>query len=72
MIKSRRDFLRSLSIVAVPRERSFDCLWKKFRQPTRQKPPGRGNRDGPIGLDSNENVYGPSALVAHGHNRRDR
>ena len=64
MIKSRRDFLRSLSIGAAATGAALRLPLGRvsaayMAEPVRTKQP-----NGPIRLDSNESVYGPSAIVA--------
>ncbi len=61
MTGSRRDFLRSLGIGAAAVSWPLETVSKAYAFQS----PRTGQSDGFIRLDSNENAYGPSAVVAN-------
>src|SRR5580704_11077320 len=65
MIKSRRNFLRSLSIGAAATGAALRLPLGKVSAAYTAEPARKRQSDVPIRLDSNENVYGPSAIVAN-------
>jgi histidinol-phosphate aminotransferase len=64
MIKSRRDFLRSLGIGGAATGAALGLHWGSVSAAYTAEPVRTRQPDGLIRLDSNENAYGPSPRVA--------